>query len=497
MKKAAGIAVGVALVVGAVAVGGAWYTSTQLEGALNQAIDQTNAQWAKTLPDQSAHMELVSLDKGLFKSTAHYRIVLPGSGLGLDTPIEVLMVDHLEHGPFPASRLASFKLAPVMASSHFALESSPSLQAWFTAANNAVPAYGTAVIGYDQQVNGTLTLQPFELNEDERHVAFAGATLGFKTDLELKRYQLDLSADSLVLTSPTKNGAMVSTTLKGMRVTADRSLGQSGLYTGRSDLGLQSMQIQGDTLPPVVMRDITAQDNLQEHGLRLADTIHYTLGGMTVDGKEVGSGRMSLSFRDIDAAALQGMATTYSQYAERVQIDPETQQMPAMLPEERARMQSFGSTLLAANPVVTLDELSFKTAHGESRFNMAVNLTRPAEYDHLSPAEVYQQMISRLDMQLRLSKPMIADLLALKNDPSQDVADAAQDAKAAGEAIGDMAASSQMARVEGDDIVATLNYADQMVDFNGQKMTPEQFAMLMQNTALAAITMSALAPQAQ
>lgn len=60
-----------------------------------------------------------------------------------------------------------------------------------------------------------------------------------------------------------------------------------------------------------------------------------------------------------------------------------------------------------------------------------------------------------------------------------------------------MAASSQMARVEGDDIVATLKYADHMVDFNGQKMTPEQFAMLMQNTALAAITMSALAPQAQ
>lgn len=206
---------------------------------------------------------------------------------------------------------------------------------------------------------------------------------------------------------------------------------------------------------------------------------------------------MSLSFRDIDAAALQGIATTYSQYAERVQIDPETQQMPAMLPEERARMQAFGSTLLAANPVVTLDELSFKTAHGESRFNMAVNLTRPAEYDHLSPAEVYQQMISRLDMQLRLSKPMIADLLSLKRDPSQDAADAAQEAKAAGEAIGDMAAASQMARVEGDDIVATLNYADQMVDFNGQKMTPEQFAMLMQNTALAAITMSALAPSEQ
>jgi uncharacterized protein YdgA (DUF945 family) len=497
MKKAAGIAVGIALAVGAIAVGGAWYTSTQLEGVLNQAVDQTNAQWAKSLPDRSAHIELVSLEKGLFKSTAHYRVVIPGSGFGLDKPIEVLMVDHLEHGPFPASRLASFKLAPVMASSHFALEANPSLQAWFAAANNAVPAYGTAVIGYDQQVDGTLTLQPFELNEGDRHVAFSGAAVKFKTDFDLKHYQLDLAADSFAFASPTENGAMVRTTLKGLRVTNDRSLGQSGFYMGRSDVGLESIQIDGDTVPPVVMRDITAQDNLQEHGMRLADTILYGMGGMTIDGKEVGSARASFSFKDVDAEALQGMTTVYAQYAERVQIDPETKQMPPMLPDEQARMQAFGSALLAANPVVTLDELSFKTAHGESRLAMAVNLTRPAQYDQMQPAEVYPQMISLLDLQVRLSKPMIGDLLTLKSDPSQDAADIAQQAKAAGDAIGEMAASSQMARVEGDDIVTTLKYANHMVDFNGQKMTPEQFAMMMQNTALAAITMSALAPRAE
>jgi uncharacterized protein YdgA (DUF945 family) len=489
MKKAAGIAVGLALVVGAVAVGGAWYTSTQLEGALKQAVDQTNAQWSKTLPDRSAYMELVSFEKGVFKSTAHYRIVMPGSGLGLDKPLELLIVDHLEHGPFPASRLASFKLMPVMASSHYALESSPSTQAWFAAASGTAPALGTAVIGYDRQVEGTLTLRPFEFAEGDKRLASSGATLAFKTDLDVKQYQLDLAADSITLASPTESGSVVSTTVKGIRTTSNRSLGQTGFYMGRTDFGAQSMQIEGDNAAPVVMREITAQDNLQEHGMRLADTIHYEMGGMTVNGKDVGSARMSLSFKDVDAAALQGMTTTYSQYAERVQLDPETQQMPPMLPNERSRMQAFGGAFLAANPVLTLDELSFKTAHGETRMNLSVNLVRPAGYEQMLLPQIYQQMVRQLDLQVRLSKPMIGDLLALKSDPSQDAVEAAQQAQAVSDAIGNMAVSSQMARVEGDTIISTLKYADNVVDFNGQKMSPEQFIGQMMSTAMGLVGM--------
>lgn len=42
-----------------------------------------------------------------------------------------------------------------------------------------------------------------------------------------------------------------------------------------------------------------------------------------------------------------------------------------------------------------------------------------------------------------------------------------------------MAVQSGLATVQGDDVVSSLHYADGMVDFNGQKMTVEEFAMLM------------------
>jgi len=55
--------------------------------------------------------------------------------------------------------------------------------------------------------------------------------------------------------------------------------------------------------------------------------------------------------------------------------------------------------------------------------------------------------------------------------------------------VGMMALQSGMATVQGDDVVSSLHYADGMVDFNGRKMTVEEFAMFM------AAHLGALSPQ--
>jgi len=40
---------------------------------------------------------------------------------------------------------------------------------------------------------------------------------------------------------------------------------------------------------------------------------------------------------------------------------------------------------------------------------------------------------------------------------------------------------TQLGKVEGDNVTSRLHYADGVVDFNGQKMTPEQFAAFIGN----------------
>ena len=72
---------------------------------------------------------------------------------------------------------------------------------------------------------------------------------------------------------------------------------------------------------------------------------------------------------------------------------------------------------------------------------------------------------------------MIGDLAALQAGLAgqTDPAAIAEQAKAAGDMVGAMAVMMQVAKVDGDNIVSNLQYANDIVDFNGQKMTPEQF----------------------
>lgn len=143
---------------------------------------------------------------------------------------------------------------------------------------------------------------------------------------------------------------------------------------------------------------------------------------------------------------------------------------------EQVLAQANVDLLLAAKPQVALENLSLKTANGESRFNLVVDLTKPSTME-LPPVELAKQMITLLDANLTLSKPMIADVAALQaqiggvTDPKA----IEQQAQMASEMVSGMAVGTQLATLEGNDILAKLHYANNEVTFNGQKMTVEQF----------------------
>ncbi len=119
MNKSASILLGIVVAGGAVSAGGAWYTGTKLEGVLTNAIADSNKQMQTALAgsNSTATLELVSMDRGTFSSTAHYRLKGEGEIFGGE-PVELLFVDQIEHGPLPFSRLITLKWLPVMATSH-------------------------------------------------------------------------------------------------------------------------------------------------------------------------------------------------------------------------------------------------------------------------------------------------------------------------------------------------------------------------------------------
>src|SRR5690606_26194121 len=100
----------------------------------------------------------------------------------------------------------------------------------------------------------------------------------------------------------------------------------------------------------------------------------------------------------------------------------------------------------------------------------------PGPLDQPSDA-LLMKSLGEVNAKVVLSKPMIRDLATQQamREGQTDLKVIADQAKAAGDMASAMAETMQLAKVGGDNIVSDLHYANQMVDFNGQKMTVQQF----------------------
>ena len=85
MNKSAGVLLGIVVAIGAISAGGAWFTGTKLEGVLNTSIADANKELQAALvgSNGTASLELVSLERHVFSSTAHYRLKGEGEMFGL------------------------------------------------------------------------------------------------------------------------------------------------------------------------------------------------------------------------------------------------------------------------------------------------------------------------------------------------------------------------------------------------------------------------------
>lgn len=474
MKKT-GIAIAVLLAAGAAATGGAWYTGTKLEGVLTESIKEGNAELAKYVPNESVRIELTSFERGFFTSQARYRIVL-GEAKDEEPAQELLIVDRIEHGPFPLSRLSSFKLMPVMAASHAELEQNATVTPWFKVAGEGVaPLVVDSAIGYDRSASGTLKFAPIQYSEDDFKLSFSGLEVDFSGTEKAEKMKVSGRMDSLLMEGTgARSGRMEAT---GFSLDSDRTRGSAGLYLGESKAALEKLSFVFDDGMPVVLTDLRQHDRLGEEGTHLAGKVDYNVGMVTYGGKELGSSSMTWSIERFDTAAVKSLYELYNSYVLRLQVDGN---LVDPTPEEQARMMSALQGLLAAKPVISLDNFSLKTANGESSFSLKLALANPESLE-LPPEELAKQLVSSLNARLSVAKPMISDVMGYKVlfEPELDPQAVATEAKMMAEMAGEMVTAMQLGKLDGDKIVSTLDYANGQVDFNGQVMPVEQFAGLL------------------
>jgi len=483
MNKPAVVLLGFVVAVGVVSAGGAWFTGKQLEPVLQTAIQNANKELKTSMAgvDGTLALELVSLDRGVFSSTAHYRLKAQGAVFGEDNPNpELLFVDHIEHGPLPVSRLVTLKWLPVMATSHYELEKNPTTEKWFAAAKDVSPLKGVANIGYSRSVNGNVELLPLEFKDDKSSVSFSGANLNFDSSAEGKKVKADGYMNSLKVAVVDANGSPFEAELAGLTVASNLEKSTFGFYTGQNTVELTDTKLtMGPQKAVLTIKGFEQKDTSETKDNNLAGRVDYKIDEIGYQGKPVGSAAMALSMKNVDVPSMLVLTKLYQDKMAPVQAAaaagepaPELQLSEA----EQALADTNVNQLLAAKPQVAVENLSLKTTRGESKFNLIVDLAKPSSME-LPPMELGKQIIALLDANLSLSKPMIADVAALQAQLAGVTAPEAieQQSQLASEMVSGVAVGTQLATLVGSDVVSKLHYANNEVTFNGQKMTVEQF----------------------
>ncbi|MDL5592952.1 YdgA family protein [Bacillus subtilis] len=486
MNKSAGVLLGIVVAIGAISVGGAWYTGTKIEGVLNNAVVDANKelQTAMAGSNGSASLELVSLERHTFSSTAHYRLKGEGEMFG-EAPVELLFVDHIEHGPLPFSRLVSLKWLPVMATSHYELEKTPVTEKWFAATKGAAPLKGVVNIGYDQSTTGNLELLPLETAlDDKSSLKFSGLNMDISASAQAQKVKANGYMDSLHLTTVAEDQAPVQIELNGLTLASNLNKSSYGYYTGENTLELTSSKTTFGAKQLVLgVKNFEMKNLTEENGSNASGRADYKIGEVTLNDKKIGSANLAMSLKNLDipsALSLMQIYQTKLQPYEKAAAEATAAGLPApelnLTEAESAQVKADMQKLLAAGPQLALEDLSLKTANGESRANLVLDLTKPASMD-LPPDQLGKQMIALLDLNVQVSKPMLVDLLSVQAqiDGQTDAKAIVDQASAAADMFSGMAVGSQLATLDGTNVTTKLHYAANQVEFNGQKMTVEQF----------------------
>jgi uncharacterized protein YdgA (DUF945 family) len=485
MKKAVSIAAGIVVIAGALATAGAWYTGTQLEGVLNTGVANANQQFDTNMvgPDSKAvmHLELISLERHLFSSTAHYRLQVHGKGLGDDgQPVELLFVDHIEHGPLPASRLKTFNLLPVMATSNLELVPNPATAQWFAVSKDPVPLSAHISIHYGGDSAGTLNFAPLEMKSERGTFTFSGLKADVAAGANAVSYALSGLAAELQVVGKDQQDQSVHLQVKDLSFNLGGTRGQSGFYLGHNDAKVGQVTVQIPGVLPFELQGVSTTSLAQEAQGQLSGEMGTNVDSITLGGKPLGQLRSLFKFGQFDAAASKSLYQLF-----QTRIAPQQQAAAAAgIPfklqldqTEQQVMQGDITKLLAAKPHIELQDLSLKTTNGEGHISLAVDLA-PVPLSGTAVAPTFgANLLGAVAAKVSLSKAMLNDLgVAQANIQGiTDPAAIAQNGKNLSDMVSGMAVMLQLGKVEGDNVTSQLHYEGGMVDFNGQRMTGPQF----------------------
>ena len=303
-----------------------------------------------------------------------------------------------------------------------------------------------------------------------------------KGDIEVntgtKHAVFNAQSDSLVIAGKSDDSDITSMALQGLTIAGNGAPGKSDMYMGSQKIGFKALTINSATQPPVIVKDTSMAIDTSEADAGVNAKAVLDFGMINVQNQDVTGVKFALDMKNLDPKALKALNEVYEKASHRMLQSGGEEKTPQFTPEEQQILKDNVQLLLAGNPSLSVAPLQLRTANGASTFNLDLNLAKPASLDAPFP-DVAMQTVRKLDAKVVLSKASLADLMAFKAQQDGAPADQAlKTAKGQADMVGTMAGAMGLAKVENDNVVSYLNYADGQVDFNGKKMPLEQFLMM-------------------
>ena len=425
MKKSV-VALGVIVALGAVGVGGAWFTGEKAQTEYLRQIELANKQ-ALALGSSDSFKVVYKnkqFDRGLFTSQVEDELVisLPEEGETFTIPFST----KLYHGPFPLDQLTKFNFMPVMFSAQGVIGKNETTQPLFDLLKSDKPVQYQATTGYNLSTKGKVELAGGELTDPESpgtKVTWSNINMGFDVNKDLAgKYDMTLnevSATVLPEVMEEQDGEdmpkSITMKMKGMKVEGSYNPTKwAYIYTGKSTSLVDSFEMatlyHAGKESTVVQKGFKAKSDISLDGDFVSAKSENTVDSIAIDGKDFGKLTYNVELNHIEANAINALIEALFTVFESIS-DEENSSNEEMASEILSSWaENHGMAIFNNQPQIKLNPMSISNSQGKVSLDLNVALAKDPKFD-LMAGSLYKQFTD-FALNIHIDKEMIEKNLA-------------------------------------------------------------------------------------
>lgn len=455
---------------GAVAVlalaytGASWYAGTLAQRSIEAWVAQANqdlqSEWAG--PGAAPAVQVLGYARGVFSAQVRYAFHFQdehGKGQTLT------FADALQHGPWPWAAVRAGIWRPLAAYSQMQPQPGGLWQPWFDALEGKTPWQADSQVGFDGHVVSLWRFAPVRTADGQ--LDFSGGSLAVDYVSRTRQARVSGTAASLSIQDAATGGRLA---LQGLALDSRTTRSGDTDLQSRQRLSLKQARVQTPAAGEVVFDDPVLGIDAARTGSLLDSRVQYDLGQVRVGAQALGTLQLKASAQQVDVAALQPLLLAWQQIqARRGTADDE----PLSAADEQLLRERV-LPVLASAPVVSLDAFTWTNAQGKTRFDARAQFRPVADAVPETLGAVIERGIAQLSVGASLSKPMLLQLVRQSQGGGNPDMAVALFSMIFDQYTARLARAGLVQR-QGDDVNASLRYADGSLTVNGAVMSPADF----------------------